>query len=131
MAMRYTIDATQRIVFTTMAGMLSFDQVVAHAVALKSDPCFHPSFSELLDLRGVGQSDLTLLELIELAETIDPFSANARRAIITDTDLMYETSRVYQEVRNQDNNIRVFRSMDEAQRWLGILADSTQERQSA
>jgi hypothetical protein len=131
MAMTYTIDATRRIVFTTMTGMLSFDQVVAHAVALKSDPCFHPSFSELLDLRGVSQSDLTLMELIQLADTIDPFSSNARRAIITGSDSIYETSRMYQAVREQENNIRLFRSIEEAQPWLGIEGGAIEERQTA
>ena len=131
MGMTYTIDSKRRMVFTTMSGVLSFEQVVAHAVALKADARFHPSFSEVLDLRCVSQSELTLLELIELAQTIDPFSANARRAIVTGSDLMYETSRIYQAVRDQDTNIRVFRNMEDAQRWLGIPGDSAEERQSA
>lgn len=130
--MMYKIDVGRRIVFTTMTGVLSFEQVVAHAVALKGDSQFHPSFSELLDLRGVTQSELTSEELVRLAHTIDPFSPRARRAIVTGSEPMYGTSRMYQALREQESNIRVFRRMDEAHSWLGLARDSdAEERQSA
>ncbi len=128
----YKMDTGRRVVFTTMTGILSFEQVVSHAVALKGDSKFHPSFSELLDLSGVTQSELTFEELVKLAHTIDPFSPRARRAIVTDNELMYGTSRIYQAMREQESNIRVFRRIDEAHSWLGLARDSgAEERQSA
>ncbi|HEU5234781.1 MAG TPA: hypothetical protein VFU50_18125 [Terriglobales bacterium] len=132
MSIRYQIDGKRRIVFTAMAGTLSFRQLVSHAVALQSDPCFHSSFCELLDVRGVTESDLSFREMIELAQTIDPFSPAARRAIVAGSELMYGSSRMYQSIRADESNIQVFRSMEEARKWLDITWDSDlPDRQSA
>jgi hypothetical protein len=132
MSITYKIDGRRRIVFTAMNGSLSFQQLVAHAVALQSDPRFHASFSELLDVRGVTESDLSFREMVELAQTIDPFSPAARRAIVAGSELMYGTSRMYQSIRDHESNIQVFRSMEEARKWLDITSESDfVDRQSA
>ena len=50
MAIGYRIDAVKGLVFTTFTGAITFDEVVAHAVALKDEPLFHRSFGELLSI---------------------------------------------------------------------------------
>lgn len=128
----FKIDESRRIVFTAMTGALTFRQLVSHAVALQSDPRFHASFSELLDVRGVTESDLSFREMLELAQTIDPFSPAARRAIVAQSELMYDTSLMYQSIRGNESNIHVFRGVEEARKWLGITSDSElADRQSA
>ncbi|HVH86086.1 MAG TPA: hypothetical protein VM912_05130, partial [Terriglobales bacterium] len=107
-------------------GAITFDEVVAHAVALKGDPLFHRSFGELLDLRNVTYTNLTFQELRLLSQTIDPFSHAARRAIVASSDLMYGTSWMYQAARNAANNVQVFRTMDEARQWLGLADESAE-----
>jgi hypothetical protein len=132
MSITYKIDGNRRIVFTAMAGALSFRQLVAQAVALQSDPRFHSSFCELVDVRGVTESDLSFREMVELAQTIDPFSPAARRAIVAGSELMYGTSRMYQSILDDESNIQVFRTMEEARKWLDITSDSDlADRQSA
>jgi len=132
MSITYKIDGNRRIVFTAMAGALSFRQLVAQAVALQSDPRFHSSFCELVDVRGVTESDLSFREMVELAQTIDPFSPAARRAIVAGNELMYGTSRMYQSILDDESNIQVFRTMEEAREWLDITSDSDlADRQSA
>jgi len=132
MSITYKIDGNRRIVFTAMAGALSFRQLVAQAVALQSDPRFHSSFCELVDVRGVTESDLSFREMVELAQTIDPFSPAARRAIVAGSELMYGTSRMYQSILDDESNIQVFRTMEEAREWLDITSDSDlADRQSA
>src|SRR6185312_17537361 len=106
MSITYKIDGNRRIVFTAMAGALSFRQLVAQAVALQSDPRFHSSFCELVDVRGVTESDLSFREMVELAQTIDPFSPAARRAIVAGSELMYGTSRMYQSILDDERTSR-------------------------
>lgn len=128
----FRIDLVRKLVSTTISGVITFEEVVALAVALKGDPLFHPAFAELLDLRQATFSSLTFQELRLLARTIDPFSSTALRAIVATDDLIYGTSRMYQAVRDQENNIQVFRNLEDARRWLGLSDDCTApERQRA
>ncbi|HWC19828.1 MAG TPA: hypothetical protein VG498_22635 [Terriglobales bacterium] len=132
MATQYTIDALRGVVFTTFSGAITFEEVVAHAVALRGDPIFHPAFTELLDLREVTYTNLTFQELERLSHTIDPFSRTAQRAIVASSDLMYETSRMYQKARDAGENVRVFRTIDEAREWLdGADSPADLNRRSA
>jgi len=124
MATQYQIDAGIGLVFTIFRGAITFEEVVAHAVELRGDPAFHPRFTELLDLREVTFTNLTFEELELLSRTIDPFSRAARRAIVASSDLMYETSRMYQAARGAEENVQVFRTMKEARQWLGLADDS-------
>jgi hypothetical protein len=128
----FRIDPSRRIVLTTISGVITFEQIVALAVALKGDSLFHPSFAELLDVRQTTFTSLTFQELAQLARTIDPFSPKALRAIVAPDDLIYGTSRIYQAVRDQGNNVQVFRTMEEARAWLRLSDESgVQNRQSA
>ena len=120
MATQYQIDPASGVVFTVFGGAITFEEVVAHAVELRGDPSFHPRFAELLDLREVTFTNLTFEELELLSRTIDPFSRAARRAIVASSDLMYGTSRMYQEARGAEGNVQVFRTMKEARQWLGL-----------
>lgn len=124
MATQYRIDARTGIVFTIFRGAITFEEVVAHAVELQGDPAFHPRFAELLDLREVTYSNLTFDELELLSRTIDPFSRAARRAIVASSDLMYETSHMYQQARGAVQTVQVFRMIEEARHWLGLAHDS-------
>lgn len=124
MATQYQIDAATGVVFTIFRGAITFEEVVAHAVELRGDPAFHPRFAELLDLREVTYTNLTFPELEHLSRTIDPFSRAARRAIVASSDLMYETSLMYQAARGTAENVQVFRILKEARQWLGLADDS-------
>ena len=124
MATQYRIDRVARLVFTVFRGAITFEEVVTHAVELRGDPAFHAAFAELLDLRDVTYTNLTSQELELLSRTIDPFSQSAPRAIVASSDLMYGTSRMYKEARNSQDNVQVFRTMEEARRWLGLADDS-------
>jgi hypothetical protein len=124
MATQYQIDPRTGVVLTIFRGAITFEEVVAHAVELRGDPSFRPRFAELLDLRDVTYTNLTFEELELLSHTIDPFSRAARRAIVASSDLMYGTSRMYQEARDAEGNVQVFRTMKEARRWLGLAEDS-------
>jgi hypothetical protein len=55
-----------------------------------------------------------------LAQEVDPFSREARRAFVAPRAATFRTIRMYQMARGDDSSIAVFRTMAEAKHCLSI-----------
>ena len=55
----YLIDVPRRIVFSRGWGVVTDEEVFAHARALREDPRFEPGFQQLIDFRDIDQFDVT------------------------------------------------------------------------
>jgi hypothetical protein len=127
MPAKYVVDVGKRIVFTTFSGTLTFADVAAHAAALRKDPDFDPTFSELLDFTDVVSQELHYAELTTVAKHLDPFALRSKRAFVATTSLNIGNSRMYHVLRGDSPNARVFNSVEEARRWLGLDAGGEEE----
>jgi hypothetical protein len=82
---------------------------------------FDRSFDHLVDLRAVDVCQLSADDLRTIAAS-SVLAATGRRAIIAAADATFGLSRMYQILREAaggQETRRVFRTLDDALRWLG------------
>ena len=116
----YVLDISLRLVLSRAWGVLTAEELLAHASALGKDPRFEPDFNQLSDLRDVRGVALASPDIRDLAR-LNPFGAGARRAIVSATDEVFGLSRMYEMVRDQPSDeIIVFRDLPPALEWLGL-----------
>jgi hypothetical protein len=128
MPIDYRIDGEQRLVVARAHGAVSREEMVAYQVEVWSRPEV-AGFSELVDMTD---ADLTgeahaegLLSLAELSAGMDSQTHASRFAIVAPQDLFFGLGREYQVYRElsggSTKEVGVFRTMDEALRWLAEL----------
>ena len=114
----YRVIPEKRLVSVKFAKRTTEKEIAGYARALCLDPSFDPEFSEIVDLRDVEDLDLRGDEMMELADKIDPFSYQAKRAFVVSNAVQRHAVRMHQILRISKENIAVFHSMEEAERWV-------------
>jgi hypothetical protein len=117
LAARHDVDPERRLVIVTFGKKLTVKDIERYAAILRANPIFQPSFSEIADLSQVEEIDLQADEFIRLADQIDPFSTDARRAFVARTSIQNHAARMHKILRTQ-RNIEIFRTVAEATRWI-------------
>ncbi|HET7535685.1 MAG TPA: hypothetical protein VFJ90_04475 [Candidatus Didemnitutus sp.] len=115
----YVIDVPRRVIFSTTTGNSSLQEIKEHHTRLMQDPSFAPSFNQLLDLRQLEGHNATTADLMALAER-NVFGAGSRRAIVVSQDVHYGLARMFEMMRQGEEEIMVFRDIAEARQWLGL-----------
>jgi len=118
MAVVFTIDPRIRLVSVKFEGNVEPKDVVGYLESLKADPLFEPGFSELVDLTEVLTSAIDFEAAMVLAHHVDPFSPTAKRAFVVSQPAIFGAIRMYQMAREDDTNIVILPSIEEARRWL-------------
>ena len=88
-----------------------------YAAQLRDFPTFCPDFSEIADLRDVEMLDLKAEEFIRLADRVDPFSYEAKRAFVVQNAVQAHAARMHKILRTQ-RSFEIFHSLEEAERWI-------------
>jgi len=114
---RYTVDAEKKLVAVGFGKKLTVQQIKRYTELLKVNPSFHATYSEIVDLTQVEELDLQADEFLTLADKIDPFSTDAKRAFVVRTPVQNHAARMHKVLRTQ-RNIEIFRSMEEAECWI-------------
>ncbi len=113
------VDAEQGVVFTTVWGAFSVEDVLTAREYLRQNPEFSPDLKQLVDMRGV--TEMMPSDRVKDLALSDPFGAGARRAFLAPTGLAFGTMRMYQVfTENPEIEMKVCRDLDEACEWLGI-----------
>ena len=118
----YRIDKSLGMVFTTAEGVLTGQEILTHDGKLGEDPGSDPSYDQLIDLRDVIEFAVSVTEMRAIS-TDHLFNEKSRRAIVAEKDEIFGMSRMYQilrEAHEKPDEVRVFRAMEEARRWLGL-----------
>jgi len=115
----YTIDVANRFVSVRFAETLTFHNIEVYVSELRADPQFDPDFSEIVDLREVERVEMSAKQAMNLADQIDPFSDSSKRAFVARSKAQSNAAHVHRILRHEQDNIRVFFSMEEAQHWVG------------
>ena len=114
----HVIEVANRLVYTTITGVVTFDEVLQQIAALRADPKFNPDFFEIVDLSGTTDVRLGYDEFKRI-EKLDPFSPKSKRAIVVPTNpAVFGVSRMYHLIQNEDPKIKIFRTDKEARTWL-------------
>lgn len=115
----YEIDRNKRRVVSSGTGVLSLEEAKGHMNRLANDPAFHPSFSQLIDFRGITKVTLSHEDVYELS-TRQVFLPDSKRAFVTANTEQFGLARMFQSYRSAkgERGIRVFSSYEEAVTWL-------------
>ena len=118
---RYTIDPNKRIVTAKFGGLLTADVLCQYTNVLRQDPNFSASFSEIADITEVEEVQLSGEQMIRLADSMDPFSHESKRAFVVQNAMQVHEAKMYGILRLSQDRIRAFDSCEDAERW--ILSD--------
>jgi hypothetical protein len=115
----YRIDKERRFVMSTISGVFTLADGLAHQEKLLKDPDFYIHFSQLLDCTQVTEMQLEPEDVRRLAQR-SIFASDARRAILVDSDLAFGLARMFVMFRETlgEKGIRVFRNLDDALHWV-------------
>jgi hypothetical protein len=122
MPSEYEIDPAHRLVRVRAWGVLTHAEVTATRVGFISDPAFRPDFSQIYDAREVTSASMTGDEIRDLA-SYSAFDRTSRRAFVVSTTAAYGVARmmsIQREATGGEEQIRVFRSVEDANKWLGL-----------
>ena len=119
MGATYRIDLALRMVFSTANEVLTDEDLLDHQARLRSDPDFDSSFSQLIDCTQVTELRVSSSGVRRVAKT-KLFDATSRRAIVADQNQVFGMARMFELMNGGPEEIRVFRDMKEARRWLGL-----------
>ncbi len=119
----FAIDLPRGRRVATFSGAITDRELIDAYRLLLGSPEYDPSLDDLIDLRGVTHMGVTgagLHRLIALYDERDTPVSVTRNAIVAPTDVLYGVSRMFQTMRGEELPalVEVFRSMDEALRWL-------------
>jgi hypothetical protein len=119
----FRIDKEHKLVMSTIYGVFTVADGLAHQEQLLKDPDFDLNFSQLLDCTHVTKAELGPDDVRRLAQR-SIFSSDARRAILVASDSVFGLARMFVMSREAlgEKGIRVFHDRDEALYW--VLAGS-------
>ncbi|HTS07614.1 MAG TPA: hypothetical protein VMP68_18700 [Candidatus Eisenbacteria bacterium] len=113
----FTLDVQKRLVTVRFTGPVTFDDIARYAKSLLAHQDFQPTFSEIADLREVSELNLQANEFLKLADKIDPFWPEAKRAFVVETAVQNHAARMHKILRS-DRKIEIFQSLEEAEKWI-------------
>jgi hypothetical protein len=121
MPVTYHIDEALHLVYVRWEGTVPMAEALAYADQLRADPSFEPDMAQISDARGVQMDGLTGPDALRDLALKSPLGSGSRRAIVVDKDVMFGVSRMYEAFAHDVGpEIKVFRDMDAAHRWLGL-----------
>jgi hypothetical protein len=127
MPVLYEIDVNRRLVRTTCAGSITFEQVMAHFAALERDPRRVGAMDVLIDLRTITTTPETS-QLRQVAERISPERSTlkyGRLVLIAVTPEAIGIGKLFAEfARDRFVSTTVVSTIGEAERWLQRTAAS-------
>ena len=125
MSASYLIDAAHGLVFTRAWGVLADDEIIAHALVLRADPRFNPSFRQIVSFLDTTKIILTSEAIRSLAKH-NPFPRDARRAIVVTTDEAYGLARMFMLYLDADpQQFEIFRAIGPALEWVYLDPEMT------
>jgi len=116
----YRIDSQRRTIFSTAKGVLQDDDLRSHQSEVLADVEFDRGFDQLWDFREVERVEVSTAMLGALASARS-YEAGVKRAMVAPSDLGFGMARMFQMLHDHaPEEIQVFRSMEEAEAWLGL-----------
>jgi hypothetical protein len=100
-------------------GVIALTDIRNGQQRIRADPRFRPTFDQLFDLSGVTDFDVPN-DYFQGRMGPSVFGPEARRAFVGPSDYAYGVARMFASWNGgmDKTNIRVFRRLDEAVRWL-------------
>lgn len=125
MPVEYSILPDQGFVLTRAWADVTSEEVLDHQRWLSGDRAFDPNGMQLVDLSQVDELGLSSAAVRQFVDG-DPWAPGARRAFVAPNDLAFGVARMHEILLGgTGQQIMVFRSLSQAQDWLGVQPDDT------
>ena len=114
-------DQQKNLVHITLTGMLSKSVILDAFDSAVSDERYEKGMGRLWDFRDADLSSLdaeTVTEMALYSLRFPPGVSDVKVAFVTGKDLEYGLSRMFEMSSKANTPIRVFRTMDEAEKWM-------------
>lgn len=121
---RFTIDADRRLVIARFGKRLTATDIQTYVQALCDHPSFNPSFCEIADISDVKELPLEAPDFLKLADSVDPFSIESKRAFVAKTNVQKHAARMHKILRSQ-RNFEIFQTLEQAKRWIAGSIDES------
>ena len=124
MSVEYKYDEESNFLYYRFYGVLTDDDLKQQAQAVVDDPKIKPGVKEIVDLRSVESVEAStdsIGEVINIDKEHMEKLAGQRTAIVAPRELLYGLSKIYEvlyELSQGPANIKVFRDITEARKWL-------------
>lgn len=115
------IDEKNNIAYIKLSGLLSKKVILNAFDSTVSDKRYKKGMGRLWDFRDADLSSLDHETIIEMAQYSLKFPLginDVKVAFVTKRDLEYGLSRIFEMSSMAMTQIRVFRAMDEAEKWM-------------
>ncbi|MGB8060664.1 MAG: hypothetical protein WCF26_02055 [Candidatus Sulfotelmatobacter sp.] len=113
----FNVDSAQKLVIVRFGKTVTVRDIERYAARLRKNPAFQPLFSEITDLRDVEKLDLNADEFLRLADEVDPFSDQSKRAFVVRNSVQAHAARMHKILRTQRSS-EIFQSLEEAEHWV-------------
>lgn len=113
----FSVDEAKRLVIVRFRKKLTVEDIGRYVTMLRAEASFRPIFSEIADLTLVEEVSLQANDFMRLADQVDPFSVDAKRAFVAKTAVQTHAARMHKILRTQ-RNIEIFSTIQEAERWV-------------
>ena len=121
MPLSYRIDPERQVVYTELRGKLTLDDVRDFRERLEAELGQGTVYNRLIDARALAR-DFTPAEIRSLADLVrvkDQGQGPSRRAVVMEDAQVVALMQVFQAYTRGDSaDYRVFRKMEDAERWL-------------
>ena len=121
----YIIDKEKRMIFTTVKGEISIEDLLAFENKLINDPVFEAGFDSLVDFsKAHPPHDIDIKKInmsIEYIASIQEKRGKCKWAIYAPHDYVYTFWLIFEGLSEKlDIKVKVFEDEEEARKWLGI-----------
>ena len=119
--MELQIDEEKNIAYIKLSGLLSKEIILSAFDLTVSDKRYRKGMGRLWDFRDADLSYLDSENITAMAQyslRFPPGINDVKVAFVTSTDLEYGLSRMFEMSSEAKPPIRVFRSMDHAEKWM-------------
>ena len=113
----FILDPEKRLVVLTLGSRVTLKLLEEYSRILHQNPWFEPTFSEIADMRAIQEVALEADEMMRIADEVDPFSPDSKRAFVVKTPSQAHAARMH-KILLTHRNFEIFRSLEEAQRWI-------------
>ena len=115
------IDEEKKIAYIKLSGRLSKEAILSVFDLAVSDKRYKNGMGRLWDFRDADLSTLDVMTIVEMAQysiKFPPGINNVKVAFVTNRDLEYGLSRMFEMSSNAKTPIQVYRTMAEAEEWM-------------
>lgn len=123
MGYQWQVIEEAKLGFGRLDGIVSGEDVLAAAKDFYHDPAWRPGYGLLWDNRGIKKLAIQpadVPEILRLASELPVYLGDGKAAAVIDGDLRMMGEHLIQMASLDEDQVRLFTSLENALAWLGV-----------